>query len=277
MFKCFKVDLCAFIPLLGCTYLSACDTTRAKLSQPPQTPNTAYPVEVASPQVQESKIDPYAKLNSYFLAELSRIPDSHSKMYYTSGIHELHRLAQREPKNREILQKLVKHQEQTLKVFQICGSTGNFSNNFDWKTLYHSQFWKRVDDSYLVLLICSTSTSNRRFVTFLYSEKKGKAQFKPLKLTRFKRQDDGTIQQFDSNVGIGRTFPNNSHWFDPSTEQLRIWTRLGGGSELCGTKGTYQLKDSNFVLQEFTARFECDPTKQGDYEKLYPRTINRAS
>jgi hypothetical protein len=257
-----------FMALLGCAYLSACTTPGTEKAKSTQT-LAASPVADASPQVQESKTDRYAKLNSSFLVKLKQVNDPYLRMYYTQGIHYLHRLAQDNSENREILEKLVQHQEQTLDIFQICGSKETFNKDFDWLTLYHSQYWKRADNHYLVLLICSTGTSNRRFVTFLYSENNGKAEFKPLKLAYFKREN-GTIQRFDSEMGVGRSFPNTDQWFDPMTKELRIWTRLGGGSEPCGTKGTYQLQNDEFVLKEFTARFDCDPRKKSDYEQLYP-------
>jgi len=256
-----------FIALLGCAYLSACNATGTKQAESSQTPADSS-ISDASPQVQESKVDRYAKLNSQFLAKLKQVPDPDARMYYEEGIHYLHRLAQDHPEKREILEKLVQHQEQTLEIFQICDK--NKFTKFDWMTLYQSQFWKRADNSYLVLLICSTGTSNRQFVPFLYSEANDKAKFKPLKLTRFERIKDGTVQQVVPEVAIGRTFPNSDHWFEPVTKELRIWTRLGGGAEACGTKGTYRLQNDEFVLQEFTARWECDPNKKGDYEKLYP-------
>ena len=130
--------------------------------------------------------------------------------------------------------------------------------------------WKQADNNYLILLICGNGTLNRRFVPFLYLENDGEAKFKPLKLTRFLKESDGTVQRFEPDVGVGRTFPNSDQWFDPVTKELRIWTRLLGGASPCGTKGNYRLQNNEFVLQEFTARFECDPTKQDDYEKLYP-------
>jgi hypothetical protein len=270
MFRCFQSKVtCYFIALLGCAYLSACNATGAKQTESIQTP-VASQIADASPQVQEFKTNRYAKLNDRFLAKLKQVADPDSRMYYTQGIHYLHRLAQDHPENRKILEKLVQHQEQTLDIFQICGGKGTFSKAFDWITLDNSQFWKRADNNYLVFLICSTGTSNRRFVPFLYSENNGKAKFKPLKLTYFRKKDNGTVQRFNSEMGLGRSFSNSGKWFDPTTKELRIWTRLGGGSEPCGMKGTYQLQNDEFVLQEFTARFDCDSRKKSDYEQLYP-------
>lgn len=268
MIKCFQSRaIYHFVALLGCAYLSACNATGVKQTESTQTP-TASPIADVSPQVQKSKDDRYAKLNSEFLAKLKQVSDPNKRMYYEAGIHYLHRLAQEHPENRKILEKLVQHQVQTLEIFQICDK--NEFTRFDWITLYHSLFWERADNSYLVLLICSTGTSNRQFVPFLYSEANGKAKLKPLKLTRFRRMKDGTVQRVAPEVAIGRTFPNSDQWFNPVTEELRIWTRLGGGAEACGTKGAYRLQNDEFVLQEFTARWECDPTKEDDYEKLYP-------
>lgn len=223
-----------------------------------------------SPQAQTSNIDRYAKLNSSFLAKLQQVDDPDLRMYYTQGIHYLHRLAQDNPQNRQILEKLVQYQEQTLDIFQICGGKEKFSKAFDWLTLNRSQFWKRADNSYLVLLVCSTGTSNHRFVPFLFLEANGKAKFRPLRLTQFLKKEDGRLQQVDSEEAFGRPFPNTDQWFDPGTEELRNWTRLGGGSDSCGTKGTYRLQNKTLVLQKFTARFNCAPKKNGDYEQLYP-------
>lgn len=259
-----------FITLLGCIYLSACTLPGTKQAQPPQTLDKKYPVSVAPPQAQKAEIDPHVKFNRKFLEKIHQVSDPDTRMYYAAGIHELHSLAQRESRNREILEKLVQHQDQTLEIFQICGSEKHSGRGFDWDSLYHSLFWKRSDKSYLVLLICGTGTSNARFVPFLYTENNGEAKFKTLKLTRFRRNSNGTVQRFESEVGFGRTFPNSDQWFNPATEELRIWTRLSGGAKPCGTKGTYRLQNNEFVLQEFTARFECDFTKKGGYEKFYP-------
>jgi hypothetical protein len=256
-----------FIALFGCTYLSACTTTGTQQVRLAQTPDASYSIAVASPPNQEVETDPDAKLNNKFLEKIEQVLDPDLQVSYTQGIHILHRLAQREPKNREILEKLVQHQEQTLDIFQICNDKEKFSKSFDWLTLYHSQFWKRADGTYLVLLICSTGTSNRRFVTFLYSESNGEARFKPLKLTQFLKKD-GAVQRFESELGVGRPFPNNGQWFNPKTEELRIWRRLGGGAEACGIKGIYRLQNDEFVVEEFTARFECNPTQKGEYERI---------
>jgi hypothetical protein len=272
MLKYFQHRVMPFsLGLLGCAYLSACDGTRTEQPQPLQTPNQNSPVvTVPPPPVQEDGIDRYAKLSREFLEKIDQVPDPNSRMYYTAGIHELHRMAQRDPKNREILEKLVQHQEQTLEIFQVCGDKEKFTKAFDWVGLYHSLFWKRADDSYLILLICGSGNSNRRFVPFLYWESNGEAQFKPLKLVRFIQENDGTVQRIEPDVGVGRTFPNREQWFDPVTEELRIWTRLGGGAALCGTRGTYQLQGSEFILQKFTAHFDCNTMEKEAYETLYP-------
>lgn len=267
MFKSFQRKLIhSFIALLGCTYLSACNTTTTKQTEPPQTP-AADPIADATPEVARPRVDPYARLNSKFLAKLKQVQDPDLRQEYLNGIHYLHRLAQEKPESREIFEKLIQHQEQTLDIFQICDGKETWTS-FRWITLYHSQFWKRVDGSYLVLLICSTGTSNGRFVPFLYSENKGKATFKPLKLAQFWKKEDGTIQRVEPEVAAGRSFPDREQWFDPTTEELRIWTKLGGGAAPCDTKGTYRLQNDAFVLQEFTARFDCDTPRE--YEKLYP-------
>lgn len=269
MIKCFQSRaIYHFIALLGCAYLSACNATNAKQVEPTQTP-AAPSVADDSPQVQESEAEHYPKLNSKFLAKLKQVPDP-SRTYYISVIYELYRLAQLNPANQEILKKLVQHQEQTLDMVQLCQGKERFSRYFDGSAVGQSEFWKQANKSYLVLLICAYGMSDRRFVTFLYSEDNGKAIFKPLKLTKFERKSDGTLQQVDSVMTFGRPFPNAPQWFDPVTKELRIWNRLGGGSDACGTQGTYRLQNDEFVLQEFTARWECDPTKKGDYEKLYP-------
>jgi hypothetical protein len=269
--KCFKSKVVLyFTALLSYTYLSTCTATGVKQAEPTQALATS-PIAEASPQVRKSETDGYAKLNDRFLVKLKQVADPDLRMYYIQGIHYLHRLAQDNPQNREILEKLLQQQDKTLDIFQICGGKETFTKAFDWLTLDRSQFWKRADNSYLVLLVCSTSTTNRRFVPFLYSEANGKANFKPLSLTQFRRRDDGTIQQVEPEELFGGPFPNSNQWFDPTTEELFNWTRLGGGSDPCGTKGIYRLQNEEFVLQEFTARFECNPAKKGNYEKLYPQ------
>ncbi|UBF28436.1 hypothetical protein K9N68_11505 [Kovacikia minuta CCNUW1] len=222
-----------------------------------------------SPQVQKSEAEHYPKLNSKFLAKLKQVPDA-ARSYYIGVIYELYRLAQHDPAKQDILKKLVQHQEQTLDMVQLCLGNERFSQYLDWSAVGQSKFWKQANKSYLVLLICASGMSDRRFATFLYSEADGKAIFKPLKLTKFERKSDGTLQQVDSVMTFGRSFPNASQWFDPVSQELRIWNRLGGGSDPCGTQGTYRLQNDEFVLQEFTARWECDPRKKGDYERLYP-------
>lgn len=73
-------------------------------------------------------------------------------------------------------------------------------------------------------------------------------------------------------MGYSRTFPNRDDWFAPETEELQIWLKLPGFSSPYGTKGIYCLEIEEFVLQEFTALFECDhPIEEGDceYKQIY--------
>jgi hypothetical protein len=271
LLKHFKAKLMCFsILLLEFTYLSACTATETQQARPSQAPDDYFLGPFHSPSTQNIETDAYAKLSSEFLEKINQISDPQLKEQYTAGIHGLHRLAQHDSKNREILKKLVQHQDQTLEIFKICVEKEEFSTHFNWVRLYHSLFWKRTNNSYLVLLMCDVGTSNRLFVPFVYSEEKGKPKFKPFTITRFRKERDGIIQRFESDLGVGRSFPDTSDWFDPVTNELRIWTRLGGGSSPCGTQGTYRFQNDELVLQKFTARFDCDPRKKEDYEQLYP-------
>ena len=108
---------------------------------------------------------------------------------------------------------------------------------------------------------------------FLIAEDSDTVEFKPLKLTRYRQNSTCELQKVESEVGYGRTFPNRDDWFDPETEELRIWLKLSGGSSPYGTRGIYRLEAEAFVLQEFTALFECEhPIEEGDYayKQIYP-------
>jgi hypothetical protein len=254
-----------FTTLLGCIWLSGCTSTAIQPSQSFQ----AGSVSDVSVHQKDAAISRYAKLNSRFLEKIKTVPDEGLQSAYEQGIHELHRIAQRDPSNRVILEKLVQHQEQTLELFRVCGEQSNVLKSFRWVSLSHSLFWRQPDNSYLGLLICDMGTSNQRFVPFLYWEEPDKAQLKPLSLTRFQKVDR-VVQRVDAELNFGRTFPNSDQWYDPKKEELRVWTRFSGGSHLCGTQAVYRLQDKQLVLQEFMARFECDPRKKVDDEKLYP-------
>ncbi|MEL7313503.1 MAG: hypothetical protein AAFN08_00960 [Cyanobacteria bacterium J06559_3] len=171
------------------------------------------------------------------------------------------------------MKKLIAHQEETLQIFQACGRSENFGDIiFDWQAVPYAQFWERADGSHLLLLICNSSR-NRSIVPVIFSEASGEAQFEMLKLTQFRQGENGEIYQVESDKGIGSPFPNEPYeWFNPETQELKLWLQMSGGTNPCGTRAIYRLQADEFVLQKFTALFDCDRLggTMDDHEQIYP-------
>ncbi|MGF1523042.1 MAG: hypothetical protein ACFBSF_12065 [Leptolyngbyaceae cyanobacterium] len=257
--------------ILGCLLWFGCASSTT--SQPKKLSTASVPGSTSAKPTQQYEIDSEVELNSQFLAKIEQIPDDFAKRYYMHGIHELSRQAQRDPANQAILKKLITHQEKTLQIFQACGHSASSGDIiFDWQAIPYAQFWERADSSYLILLICNSSR-NRSIVPAIFSEAKGEAQLKMLKLTQFRQGEDGEIYQVESHKGIGRPFPDEPYeWFNPETQELKLWLQMAGGTNPCGTRATYRLQHDEFVLQKFTALFDCDRlgATMDDHEQIYP-------
>ena len=189
--------------LIGGALLVACESLsklpaveKVKSATLPSSNISSQPSLAQASQTEEENALEKIPLKKAFLERLKQVPNQKDREQYTGAIYELGRLSKKEPKNKAILETLIQNQEQLLPILQSCGyKRDDGSSSFESMALYSSNFWKLSNQKQLIQLVCGTGAYNRSFVLFIASKISGKTQFKPLPLTEFYKDKNGTIQR----------------------------------------------------------------------------------
>jgi len=128
-----------------------------------------------------------------------------------------------------------------------------------------SQVFALDAETYLVHLQCSLAAYQASFEFLTYQKKASGGEFKPMTLTVFNENPSGKPTQ--ENVRTVGGMPT----YNPETRSLTIFTKFRGVGD-CGSLANYQLKDGEFQLVKYQAKFACDgnaidPEK---YPQIFP-------
>jgi hypothetical protein len=114
-----------------------------------------------------------------------------------------------------------------------------------------SQVFALDAETYLVHLQCSLAAYQASFEFLTYQKTASGGEFKPMTLTVFNENPSGKPTQ--ENVRTVGGMPT----YDPATRSLTIFSKFRGVGD-CGSLANYQLKDGEFQLVKYQAKFACD-------------------
>jgi hypothetical protein len=114
-----------------------------------------------------------------------------------------------------------------------------------------SQVFALDAETYLVHLQCSLAAYQASFEFLTYQKTASGGEFTPMTLTIFKENESGEPTQ--ENVRTLGGMPD----YNPEMRSLTIFTRFRGVGD-CGSFANYQLKDGEFQLVKYQAKFACD-------------------
>ncbi|WP_054466808.1 MULTISPECIES: DUF1176 domain-containing protein [Planktothricoides] len=160
----------------------------------------------------------------------------------------------------EIRQQILTELYSQQKALNLCD--GFLDQNYSQT---ESQVFALDAETYLVHLQCSLAAYQASFEFLTYQKKASGGEFKPMTLTVFNENPSGKPTQ--ENVRTVGGMPT----YNPETRSLTIFTKFRGVGD-CGSLANYQLKDGEFQLVKYQAKFACDgnaidPEK---YPQIFP-------
>ncbi len=114
-----------------------------------------------------------------------------------------------------------------------------------------SQVFALEAETYLVHLQCSLAAYQASFEFLTYQKTASGGEFTPMTLAIFKENSPG--EPTEENVRLLGGMPT----YNPDTRSLTIFTKFRGLGD-CGSFANYQLKDGQFRLVKYQAKFACD-------------------
>lgn len=128
-----------------------------------------------------------------------------------------------------------------------------------------SQVFALDAETYLVHLQCSLAAYQASFEFLTYQKTALGGKFTPMTLTVFNDNPSGKPTQ--ENVRTLGGMPT----YHPETRSLTIFTKFRGLGD-CGSLANYELKDGQFQLVKYQAKFACDGNgiDPQQYPQIFP-------
>ncbi|NEO85114.1 MAG: hypothetical protein F6J87_12825 [Spirulina sp. SIO3F2] len=192
------------------------------------------------------------------------------------------------PNPEAIVQKLLDHPEEAIKILEGCDRF--WRTSFDdypipadaeirpWTAkALRTRLQNRsmngvqihlVDDNIAVITeACGGGNYNYHYTLYLYQEKQNKITIEPINTPDY-NTDTGTIISDNTNINYGAGVIR----YDPKTYLFTHYLKYGG-SGACGKLTTYRLRNNRFVIQEVREESTCpflNPLLPEELPLIYP-------
>lgn len=128
-----------------------------------------------------------------------------------------------------------------------------------------SQIFALDAETYLVHLRCRLAAYQVNFEFLTYHKTASGGEFTPMTLTVFKGNPSGQLTQENVKNLWGLST------YNPETRSLTIFTKFRGVGD-CGSLANYELKEGQFQLVKYQAKFACDGNgiNPQQYPQIFP-------